>query len=37
MYNGMSFDIFEGSTILYGYYMSFHFQWYVERYITHHG
>jgi hypothetical protein len=33
----MSFDIFEGSTILYEYYMSFHFWWYVECHITPHG
>jgi hypothetical protein len=33
----MSFDIFEGNNILYGYYMSCHFQWYVERHITPHG
>jgi hypothetical protein len=37
MYNGMSFDIFAGNTILYGYYISFHFLWYVERHITPHG
>jgi hypothetical protein len=33
----MSFDIFVGKTILDGYYMSFHFHWYVERHITPHG
>jgi hypothetical protein len=37
MYNAMSFDIFVGNTILYGYYMAFHFWWYVERHITPHG
>jgi hypothetical protein len=37
MYNGMSFNIFEGKTILDGYYMSFHFRLYVERHITPHG
>jgi hypothetical protein len=37
MYNGMSFNIFESNTILYGYYMSFNFHWYVERHITSHG
>ena len=30
----MSFDILAGNTILYGWYMSFHFFWYVERHIT---
>ena len=35
--NGMSFDIFEGNTILYGCYISFHFYWYVERHINPHG
>ena len=34
---GMSFDIFVGNIILYGYYMSFHFCLYVERHITPHG
>jgi hypothetical protein len=33
----MSFDIFVGKTILDGYYMSFHFWWYVERHITSRG
>jgi hypothetical protein len=33
----MSFDIFAGNTILYGWYMSFHFWWYVECHITPHG
>ena len=33
----MSFDIFVGKTILYGYYMSCHFWWYVEHHITPHG
>jgi hypothetical protein len=33
----MIFAIFEGNTILYGYYMSFHFCRYVERHITPHG
>jgi hypothetical protein len=33
----MIFDIFEGNTILYGYYMSFHFYWYVECHITPHN
>ena len=37
MYNGMSFNIFEGNNILYGYYMSFHFFWYVEHHITPRG
>jgi hypothetical protein len=37
MYNGMSFDIFAGNTIIYRYYMSFHLWWYVERHITPHG
>jgi hypothetical protein len=37
MYNGMHFDIFVGNTILDGYYMSFHFWWYVECHITPHG
>jgi hypothetical protein len=34
MDNGMSFDIFASKTIPYGYYMSGHFWWYVECYIT---
>jgi hypothetical protein len=34
MYNGTSFNIFEGNPTLYGYYMSFHFQWYVECHIS---
>ena len=33
----MSFDMFAGNTILYGWYMSFHFWWYVERHINRHG
>jgi hypothetical protein len=33
----MIFDIFEGNTIIYEYYMSCHFLWYVERYIIPHG
>jgi hypothetical protein len=33
----MSFDIFVGNTILYGWYMPFHFLWYVERHITPHS
>jgi hypothetical protein len=33
----MIFDIFEGNIILYGYYMSFHFWWYVECHINPHG
>jgi hypothetical protein len=37
MDNGMGFDIFEGNTISYGYYMSCHFWWYVECHITTHG
>jgi hypothetical protein len=37
MDNGIIFAIFEGNTILDGYYMSFHFWWYVERHITPHG
>jgi hypothetical protein len=37
MGNGMSYDIFLDNTILYGYYMSCHFWWYVERHITPHG
>ena len=37
MDNGMSLDIFTGNNILYGWYMSFHFWWYVERHITRHG
>ena len=37
MDNGTSFDIFEGNTILDGYYMSFHFHWYVECHITPRG
>jgi hypothetical protein len=37
MYNSMSFNIFEGNTILYGYYMLCHLWWYVERHITPHG
>jgi hypothetical protein len=37
MYNGMSFNIFEGNNILDGYYMSFNFRCYVERHITPHG
>jgi hypothetical protein len=32
----MSFDIFVGINILYGWYMSFHFWWYLERHITPH-
>jgi hypothetical protein len=31
MYNGMIFNIFSGKTVLYGYYMSCHFRWYVEH------
>jgi hypothetical protein len=34
--NGTSFDIFAGNTILYGWYMSFHFGWYVDRHINPH-
>ena len=34
MYNGISFDIFAGNTILYGYHMSCQVQWYVEHHIT---
>jgi hypothetical protein len=37
MYNGMGFDIFEGKTIVDGYYMSYHLWWYVECHITPHG
>jgi hypothetical protein len=37
MYNGMSFNIFEGNNILYGFYISCHFWWYVERHINPHG
>jgi hypothetical protein len=37
MDNGISFDIFVGSTILYRYYMKFHFQWYVKIHITPQG
>jgi hypothetical protein len=37
MGNGMSYDIFLDNTILYGYYISCHFLWYVERHITPHG
>jgi hypothetical protein len=37
MYNCMSFNIFLVNTILYGYCMSCHFVWYVERYITPQG
>jgi hypothetical protein len=33
----MIFALFEGNTIIYGYYMSFHFWWYVECHITPHG
>jgi hypothetical protein len=33
----MIFDIFEGNTIIDGYYMSFHFCWYVEIHINPHG
>jgi hypothetical protein len=33
----MSFNIFLGNTILYGYYMSFHLWCYVECHITPHG
>jgi hypothetical protein len=33
----MSFDIFLGNTILYVYYMSFHFWWYVEFHVCPHG
>ena len=33
----MSFDIFVGNNILYGYYMAFHFYWYVELHINPHG
>jgi hypothetical protein len=32
----MIFSIFEGNAILDGYYMSFHFWWYVECHITPH-
>jgi hypothetical protein len=37
MDNGIIFDIFVGNTILYGYYISINFLWYVERQITPHG
>jgi len=37
MYTVMSFNIFEGNTILDGQYISFHLRWYVERHITPHG
>jgi hypothetical protein len=33
----MIFDIFVGNTILYGWYISFHFWWYVECHITPHS
>ena len=33
----MSFDIFVGNNILYVYYMSCHFWWYVECHITPHS
>jgi hypothetical protein len=33
----MSYDIFSDNTIVYGYYMSFHFWLYVEHHITPHG
>jgi hypothetical protein len=33
----MSFQIFVGNTILYGYYMSCYLFFYVERHITPHG
>jgi hypothetical protein len=32
----MIYDIFSYTTILYGYYMSFHFWWYLECHITPH-
>ena len=37
MGNGMGYDIFSDNTILYGYYMLFHFFWYVEHHITPHS
>ena len=36
MGNDMHYDIFSDNNILYGYYMSCHFWWYVERHITPH-
>ena len=37
MCNGMSYDLFSDNTILYVYYMSCHFWYYVEHHLPPHG